>query len=103
MCSQSKNTRGVWYTYTAKADGIIKITTSSASFNHEIVVFRGKSCDAATCTGKRRVGSSGDTTSLSFVGKSGVKYYILVTGYHYLDSDAFHDVGTFTLDIKVSE
>lgn len=100
ICSTSTNTRGVWYAISPSYQRVITITTSVADFSHEIVIFSGDSCEAATCTGFQKQTYS-SAVSIKFVADMGIKYYVFVTGY-YGSSDAFKEDGTFTLSVKVS-
>jgi hypothetical protein len=104
-CSMSFNNRGVWYTFAPSIDSFITVTTSAATFSHEIILFSGDSCDVAICNGIDQSSTYDYTVSsisFKYIAKAGTRYYVLVTGFDGPNKDAFVNEGTFTLNIEVS-
>jgi plastocyanin len=77
--------KGVWYTFTAAANGTIRISTCGSGFDTVLAVYTGfcgsLSPVAGACNDDNGPSCSGITASVAFSGTAGTTYRILAGGY----------------------
>ena len=76
--------KGVWFTYTAPANGNVIASTCGSSFNTVLAVYSG-SCGALTavaCDDDNGPACLGLQASVRFTASAGVTYYLLAGGYN---------------------
>ena len=97
-CTVESVSRGIWFKFTPASDRIYTVATSAATFFHRIVIFTGTSCGNLACFDAITGGNFfAPALSITWAGKAGQAYYVLVTGL-----GTFDRVGTFTIGITVS-
>src|SRR5882724_6344115 len=77
--------KGVWYTFTPAANGVVTISTCSSDFDTVVSVYTGAcgslSAVSGACNDDNGTACTSSRASLSFSGTAGITYRILAGGY----------------------